>query len=50
VVSAKFSAGVVPKVELLRAQSQLEQARSQLEQARADYLKGFGGLQGPFKA
>jgi outer membrane protein TolC len=40
-VSAKFSAGVVPKVELLRAQSQLEQARSQLEQARADYLKAL---------
>lgn len=41
VVSAKFSAGVVPKVELLRAQSQLEQARSQLEQARADYLRAL---------
>ncbi|MFZ8831738.1 MAG: TolC family protein [Thermodesulfobacteriaceae bacterium] len=41
VVSAKFSAGVVPKVELLRAQSQLEQARAQLEQARADYLKAL---------
>jgi outer membrane protein len=41
VVSAKFSAGVVPKVELLRAQSQLEQARSQLEQAKADYLKAL---------
>ncbi len=40
-VSAKFSAGVVPKVELLRAQSQLEQARSQLEQARADYLRAL---------
>jgi outer membrane protein len=40
-VSAKFSAGVVPKVELLRAQSQLEQARSQLEQASADYLKAL---------
>jgi outer membrane protein len=40
-VSAKFSAGVVPKVELLRAQSQLEQARAQLEQARADYLKAL---------
>lgn len=39
VVSAKFSAGVVPKVELLRAQSQLEQARSQLEQAKAEYLR-----------
>jgi outer membrane protein len=31
----------VPKVELLRAQSQLEQARSQLEQARADYLRAL---------
>lgn len=41
VVSAKFSAGVVPKVELLRAQSQLEQAQSQLEQARADYLRAL---------
>lgn len=41
VVSAKFSVGVVPKVELLRAQSQLEQARAQLEQARADYLKAL---------
>jgi len=41
VVSAKFSAGVVPKVELLRAQSQLEQARSQLEQARAEYLRAL---------
>ena len=41
VVSAKFSAGVVPKVELLRARSQLEQARSQLEQARADYLRAL---------
>jgi len=41
VVSAKFSAGVVPKVELLRAQSQLEQARSQLEQARVDYLRAL---------
>ena len=41
VVSAKFYVGVVPKVELLRAQSQLEQARSQLEQARADYLKAL---------
>jgi len=40
-VSAKFSAGVVPKVELLRAQSQLEQARSQLEQARAEYLRAL---------
>jgi outer membrane protein TolC len=40
-VSARFSAGVVPKVELLRAQSQLEQARSQLEQARADYLRAL---------
>jgi outer membrane protein len=40
-VSAKFSAGVVPKVELLRVQSQLEQARSQLEQASADYLKAL---------
>jgi outer membrane protein TolC len=40
-VSAKFSAGVVPKVELLRAQSQLEQARAQLEQARADYLRAL---------
>jgi outer membrane protein TolC len=40
-VSTKFSAGVVPKVELLRAQSQLEQARSQLEQARADYLRAL---------
>jgi outer membrane protein len=49
-VSAKFSAGVVPKVELLRAQSQLEQARAQLEQAKADYLKGCGELQSPFKA
>jgi outer membrane protein len=41
VVSAKFSAGVVPKVELLRAQSQLEQARSQLEQAKAEYLRAL---------
>jgi outer membrane protein len=41
VVSARFSAGVVPKVELLRAQSQLEQARSQLEQRRADYLRAL---------
>jgi len=41
VVSAKFSAGVVPKVELLRARSQLEQARSQLEQAKAEYLKAL---------
>ncbi|MFZ8859793.1 MAG: TolC family protein [Thermocrinis sp.] len=40
-VSARFSAGVVPKVELLRAQSQLEQARAQLEQARADYLRAL---------
>ena len=40
-VSARFSAGVVPKVELLRAQSQLEQARSQLAQARADYLRAL---------
>jgi outer membrane protein len=40
-VSAKFSAGVVPKVELLRAQSQLEQAKAQLEQARADYLRAL---------
>lgn len=41
VVSAKFSAGVVPKVELLRAQSQLEQAKAQLEQAKVDYLKAL---------
>ena len=41
VVSAKFSAGVVPKVELLRAQSQLEQTKAQLEQAKADYLKAL---------
>jgi outer membrane protein len=41
IVSAKFSAGVVPKVELLRAQSQLEQAKAQLEQARVDYLRAF---------
>jgi Outer membrane protein len=40
-VSAKFSAGVVPKVELLRAQSQLEQAKAQLEQAKTDYLKAL---------
>jgi outer membrane protein len=40
-VSAKFSAGVVPKVELLRAQSQLEQAKAQLEQARVDYLRAL---------
>jgi outer membrane protein len=40
-VSVKFSAGVVPKVELLRAQSQLEQAKAQLEQAKADYLKAL---------
>jgi len=41
VVSAKFSAGVVPKVELLRARSQLEQALSQLEQAKAEYLSAL---------
>jgi outer membrane protein len=41
IVSAKFSAGVVPKVELLRAQSQLEQAKAQLEQARVDYLRAL---------
>jgi outer membrane protein TolC len=41
VVSAKFSVGVVPKVELLRARSQLEQAKAQLEQAKADYLKAL---------
>ncbi len=41
VVSAKFSAGVVPKVELLRAQSQLEQAKAQLEQAKAEYLRAL---------
>jgi len=41
VVSAKFSAGVVPKVELLRARSQLEQAKAQLEQARAEYLRAL---------
>jgi outer membrane protein TolC len=41
VVSAKFSAGVVPKVELLRARSQLEQAKAQLEQAKVDYLKAL---------
>jgi outer membrane protein len=40
-VSARFSAGMVPKVELLRAQSQLEQAKAQLEQARADYLRAL---------
>ncbi len=40
-VSAKFSAGVVPKVELLRAQSQLEQAKAQLEQARVDYRRAL---------
>ncbi|WP_299198168.1 TolC family protein [Thermocrinis sp.] len=41
VVSAKFSAGVVPKVDLLRARSQLEQAKAQLEQAKVDYLKAL---------
>jgi len=41
VVSAKFSVGVVPKVELLRARSQLEQAKAQLEQAKVDYLKAL---------
>jgi outer membrane protein TolC len=41
VVSAKFSVGVVPKVELLRALSQLEQAKAQLEQAKVDYLKAL---------
>jgi outer membrane protein len=41
IVSAKFSAGVVPKAELLRAQSQLEQAKAQLEQARVDYLRAL---------
>lgn len=40
-VEAKFQAGVVPKVELMRAKAQLERARADLENARADYLKGL---------
>ncbi|RME12420.1 MAG: TolC family protein, partial [Aquificota bacterium] len=37
----KFQAGVVPKVELMRAKAQLENARAQLENATADYRKSL---------
>ncbi len=37
----KFQAGIVPKVELMRAKAQLENARAQLESAKADYEKSL---------
>lgn len=40
-VEGKFQAGVLPKVELMRAKAQLESARAQLESAKADYLKSL---------
>ncbi|WP_448584051.1 TolC family protein [Thermocrinis sp.] len=43
-VEAKFNAGVVPKVELLRALSQFQQAKAQLEQAKGEYLQGLEEL------
>ncbi|WP_333784026.1 TolC family protein [Thermocrinis sp.] len=43
-VEAKFNAGVVPKVELLRATSQLQQAKAQLEQVRGEYLQALEEL------
>ena len=43
-VEAKFNAGIVPKVELLRALSQLQQAKAQLEQAKGEYLQALEEL------
>ncbi|WP_448587877.1 TolC family protein [Thermocrinis sp.] len=40
-IEAKFTAGIIPKVELLRAKSQLEQAKAQLEQVRGEYLQAL---------
>ncbi len=37
----KFQAGIVPKVELMRAKAQLENAKAQLENATADYKKSL---------
>lgn len=37
----KFKAGVVPKVELMRAKAQLELAKAQLESAKVDYAKSL---------
>ena len=43
-MEAKFNAGIVPKVELLRALSQLQQAKAQLEQAKGEYLQALEEL------
>ena len=40
-VKAKYDAGIVPKVELLRSQSQLENARARLEMAKSDYANAL---------
>ncbi len=37
----KFQAGVIPKVELMRAKAQLENAKAQLENTLADYRKSL---------
>ena len=37
----KFQAGIVPRVELMRAKAQLENAKAQLENAIADYKKSL---------
>ncbi|MCS7196522.1 MAG: TolC family protein [Aquificaceae bacterium] len=40
----RFQAGMVPKVELVRAKAQLENVKAQLEGARADYRKSLEDL------
>ena len=40
-VKAKYDAGIVPKVELLRSKSQLENARARLEMAKSDYANAL---------
>ncbi|MFN3870484.1 MAG: TolC family protein [Aquificaceae bacterium] len=40
-VEAKFKAGILPKVELMRARAQWEGSKAELESARTDYQKSL---------
>jgi len=40
-VQEKYKAGILPKVEYVRAKAQYENAKAELAQARADYLKSL---------
>ncbi|NPB07504.1 MAG: TolC family protein [Aquificae bacterium] len=40
-VEEKYRAGIIPKVELLRARAQYENAKADYEEKRADYLKSL---------